>query len=78
MLSKLYGEGKKYDRFGRARLFEGRGVRSFLVNRRAGKVARNVFGNTVAVIPARFVPAFKPASKFVTDVEKRNEKYHEI
>ena len=41
-----------------------RGFGTFLVKKRAKKVARNISKNTIVVIPARFVPIFKPSKVF--------------
>lgn len=41
-----------------------RGFGSFIVKRRAQKVARNISKNTTIVIPEHNVPAFKPAKSF--------------
>lgn len=38
-----------------------RGFGSFIIKKRAKKVARNISKNTTIVIPAHSVPAFKPA-----------------
>ena len=37
-----------------------RGFGSFIIKKRAKKVARNISKNTTIVIPAHSVPAFKP------------------
>ena len=44
-----------------------RGFGSFIVKRRAEKVARNINKNTSVVIPAHDVPAFKPSRDFTLD-----------
>lgn len=41
-----------------------RGFGSFIVKRRAEKVARNISKNTTITIPAHNIPAFKPAQEF--------------
>lgn len=41
-----------------------RGFGSFIIKRRAEKVARNISKNTTIVIPAHNIPAFKPAKSF--------------
>ena len=38
-----------------------RGFGTFVVKKRAEKVGRNISKNTTVVIPAHFIPAFKPA-----------------
>lgn len=50
-----------------------RGFGSFVVKKRARKVARNIAKNTPLVIDAHYIPAFKP-SKIFTDRVKRNTK----
>jgi DNA-binding protein HU-beta len=46
-----------------------RGFGSFIVKQRAQKTARNISKNTTVIIPARKVPAFKPAKPFVAKVK---------
>lgn len=41
-----------------------RGFGSFIVKKRAKKVARNISKNTTIVIPEHNIPAFKPAKSF--------------
>lgn len=41
-----------------------RGFGSFIIKRRAEKVARNISKNTTIVVPAHNIPAFKPAKSF--------------
>ncbi len=41
-----------------------RGFGSFIIKRRAEKVARNISKNTTITIPAHNIPAFKPAKSF--------------
>lgn len=45
-----------------------RGFGTFEVKKRAEKTARNISKNTTMIIPAHFIPKFKPAPEFVTDV----------
>lgn len=47
-----------------------RGFGSFVIKRRAKKVARNISENTTIVIPAHFFPAFKPAKTFLNAVKE--------
>ena len=47
-----------------------RGFGSFIINKRAKKVARNISKNTTIVIPAHSVPAFKPAKTFLEAVKE--------
>jgi len=46
-----------------------RGFGSFIVKRRAEKVARNISKNTTITIPAHNIPAFKPAKSFAVRVK---------
>lgn len=47
-----------------------RGFGSFIVKKRAEKTGRNISKNTTIIIPAHYVPAFKPAKTFVEKVKK--------
>ncbi|MEI6124553.1 MAG: HU family DNA-binding protein [Bacteroidota bacterium] len=51
-----------------------RGFGSFIVKKRAQKTGRNISKNTTIVIPAHFIPAFKPAKVFLNDVKKSVKK----
>ena len=46
-----------------------RGFGSFIVKKRAKKVARNISKNTTITIPAHDIPAFKPAKSFAEKVK---------
>lgn len=46
-----------------------RGFGSFIIKRRAEKVARNISKNTTIVIPAHNIPAFKPAKSFQEQIK---------
>jgi DNA-binding protein HU-beta len=48
-----------------------RGFGSFIVKKRARKVARNITKNTSIVIPPHYVPAFKPSKTFVAQVKSK-------
>lgn len=48
-----------------------RGFGSFIVKKRATKVARNISKNTTIIIPEHFVPSFKPADIFVEQVKNK-------
>ena len=48
-----------------------RGFGTFLIKRRAEKVARNISKNTTITIPAHNIPAFKPAKEFILSVKER-------
>ena len=47
-----------------------RGFGSFIIKKRAKKVARHISKNTTIVIPAHSVPAFKPAKTFLEAVKE--------
>lgn len=47
-----------------------RGFGSFIIKKRAIKVARNISKNTTIVIPAHSVPVFKPAKTFLEAVKE--------
>lgn len=47
-----------------------RGFGSFVIKRRAKRVARNISENTTIVVPAHFFPAFKPAKTFLNVVKE--------
>lgn len=47
-----------------------RGFGSYIVKRRAEKTGRNISKNTTIVIPAHYVPVFKPSKPFVEKVKK--------
>ena len=46
-----------------------RGFGSFILKKRAEKVARNISKNTTIVIPAHVIPGFKPAKIFLAAVK---------
>ncbi len=46
-----------------------RGFGSFVVKKRAEKTARNISKNTTIIIPEHFIPSFKPAKTFVSEVK---------
>jgi DNA-binding protein HU-beta len=51
-----------------------RGFGSFIVKKRAKKTARNISKNTTLIIPEHFIPAFKPAKVFASQVKKAVKK----
>ena len=53
-----------------------RGFGSFIIKRRAKKIARNISKNTAMVIDEHYIPSFKPAKTFSERV-KRNVKVAE-
>ena len=44
-----------------------RGFGSFIIKKRAQKVARNISKNTTITIPEHNIPAFKPSKSFVVN-----------
>ena len=46
-----------------------RGFGSFIIKKRATKVARNISKNTTITLPEHNIPAFKPAKSFVAKVK---------
>ena len=48
-----------------------RGFGSFVVKKRAEKVARNISKNTIIIVPEHFIPSFKPADSFVAQVKEK-------
>lgn len=51
-----------------------RGFGTFVVKRRAEKLGRNITANTTVLIPAHYIPAFKPAKPFSTKMKKTVKK----
>lgn len=51
-----------------------RGFGSFVVKKRAEKTARNISKNTTIIIPEHFIPSFKPAKTFVSEVKNNVKK----
>ncbi len=47
-----------------------RGFGSFVIKKRARKLARNITKNITIEIPEHYIPAFKPAKSFIEDVKK--------
>ena len=46
-----------------------RGFGSFVVKQRAEKTGRNISKNTTIIIPAHYIPSFKPAKTFLNEVK---------
>ena len=46
-----------------------RGFGSFIIKTRAKKTGRNISKNTTLIIPAHYIPAFKPAKVFADQVK---------
>jgi DNA-binding protein HU-beta len=51
-----------------------RGFGSFIVKKRAMKAARNISKNTIIIISAHNIPAFKPSKNFITKVKSHYKK----
>ena len=47
-----------------------RGFGSFITKKRAAKIGRNIKRNIAVEIPEHYIPAFKPAKEFVSEVKK--------
>jgi DNA-binding protein HU-beta len=48
-----------------------RGFGTFLLKKRAEKMGRNITKGTTVIIPAHFIPSFKPSKKFLNEVKSR-------
>ncbi len=48
-----------------------RGFGSFITKKRAQKTGRNISKNTTLIIPAHYIPSFKPAKVFVESVKEK-------
>ncbi|HCA82271.1 MAG TPA: integration host factor subunit beta [Flavobacteriales bacterium] len=48
-----------------------RGFGSFIVKKRAEKTGRNISKNQGIIIPAHYIPSFKPAKTFVDRVKSK-------
>jgi DNA-binding protein HU-beta len=48
-----------------------RGFGSFINKKRAKKTGRNISKNTTIIIPAHYIPAFKPAKTFADKIKKK-------
>ena len=48
-----------------------RGFGSFVVKKRAEKTGRDISKNTTLIIPAHFVPSFKPSKSFIDGVKNK-------
>jgi len=47
-----------------------RGFGSFIIKKRARKIARNISKNTAIIVPEHFIPSFKPYKSFIDKVKK--------
>eukprot|EP00828_Plagiopyla_frontata_P046623 TRINITY_DN8347_c0_g1_i1.p2 TRINITY_DN8347_c0_g1~~TRINITY_DN8347_c0_g1_i1.p2 ORF type:complete len:118 (+),score=13.72 TRINITY_DN8347_c0_g1_i1:76-429(+) len=54
-----------------------RGFGSFIVKKRAQKTARNISKQSTIIIPEHYIPSFKPAKNFITQV-KENVKVKQL
>ena len=50
-----------------------RGFGSFITKKRAAKIGRNIKRNVAVEIPEHFIPAFKPAKEFVSEVKSKRK-----
>ncbi|UTW63717.1 integration host factor subunit beta [bacterium SCSIO 12741] len=48
-----------------------RGFGSFIIKKRAEKTGRNISKNTSLVIPAHYIPAFKPSKSFSNEIKTK-------
>tara|TARA_X000001036_G_scaffold184367_1_gene174147 strand:- start:212 stop:502 length:291 start_codon:yes stop_codon:yes gene_type:complete len=48
-----------------------RGFGSFVVKKRAEKTGRDISKNTTLIIPAHYVPSFKPSKSFIDGVKNK-------
>lgn len=48
-----------------------RGFGSFIIKKRAEKTARDISKNLTIIIPEHFVPSFKPAKTFISEVKEK-------
>ena len=48
-----------------------RGFGSFTLKKRAKKIGRNITKNTSIVVPAHFIPYFKPSKSFASKVKEK-------
>lgn len=46
-----------------------RGFGSFITKKRAAKIGRNIKKNSAVHVPEHYIPAFKPAKEFVSEVK---------
>jgi len=54
-----------------------RGFGSFIIKKRAKKIARNISKNTAIVIDEHYIPAFKPSKVFIEKI-KSSDKIKEL
>ncbi len=50
-----------------------RGFGSFITKKRAAKIGRNIKKNVAVEIPEHFIPAFKPAKEFISEVKSKHK-----
>ncbi|HXA02954.1 MAG TPA: HU family DNA-binding protein [Cytophagaceae bacterium] len=46
-----------------------RGFGSFIIKKRARKIARNITMNTTVIIPEHYIPQFRPSPEFVEKIK---------
>ena len=47
-----------------------RGFGSFIIKKRARKLARDISKNTTVIVPEHFIPYFKPSDSFVNKIKR--------
>ena len=47
-----------------------RGFGSFIVKKRARKIARDISKNTSVIVPEHYIPYFKPSNSFVDKIKR--------
>jgi len=47
-----------------------RGFGSFIVKQRAEKTARNILLKSTIIVPAHYIPLFKPSKEFINQVKE--------
>ena len=55
-----------------------RGFGSFITKKRAAKIGRNIKRNVAVEIPEHFIPAFKPAKEFVSEVKSKRREEEKV
>ena len=48
-------------------------VKMMATKKRAAKIGRNIKKNVAVEIPEHFIPAFKPAKEFVSEVKSKHK-----
>ncbi len=55
-----------------------RGFGSFITKKRAAKIGRNIKRNIAVEIPEHYIPAFKPAKEFVSEVKNKRKEEEKV